>query len=250
MQARFLPLGDSAVTVEFGDRIDQTLVASVAALDERLSREKEAGRLPGIVETMPTYRSLTVIFDPGLISWSALKRRILKLMSAPLESESRSASSWRLPVCYHADYGPDLEQVASARGLTPAQVVELHVSQSYIVYMIGFLPGFPFMGDVLPALDMPRLREPRTRVPAGSVAITGQQTAIYPWESPGGWNILGRCPLPLFDAQRTLPALLGPGDRVSFEMVSPERYEELARAAREQSLDLAQFRTGGNAHEQ
>ena len=245
MKPRFLPLGDSAVTVEFGDRIDRTLVASVAALDQRLTREKEAGRLPGLVETMPTYRSLTVIFDPGVLSWSSLQTRILGLLEESLDGESRAGGRWRLPVCYHAEYGLDLEQVAETLGLSPAQIVELHVSQTYTVYMIGFLPGFPFMGDVVSALHLPRLRQPRTRVPAGSVAITGQQTAIYPWESPGGWNILGRCPLPLFDAHRAQPALLGPGDRVDFELVAPDRYEELAAAAREHTLDFAQFRIEG-----
>ena len=107
--------------------------------------------------------------------------------------------------------------------------------------MIGFLPGFPFMGDVVPALDMPRRTEPRVRVPAGSVAITGQQTAIYPWESPGGWHLLGRCPLTLFDAGRPEPALLAPGDRVGFQMVSVDRYQELFELAQGGALDFSQF---------
>ncbi|TWJ19352.1 5-oxoprolinase subunit PxpB [Geobacter argillaceus] len=247
MEPRFLPLGDSAITIEFGDRIDQALVASVAALDERLSREKKAGRLAGIIETMPTYRSLTVIFDPGLLSWNSLQARVTELLSESLDGETRPANRWRLPVCYGSEYGLDLEHAAVSSGLTRAEVVELHVSQTYTVYMIGFLPGFPFMGDVVSALHMPRLREPRTRVPAGSVAITGQQTAIYPWESPGGWNIIGRCPLPLFDAHRPQPALLGTGDLVNFEIVSPDRYEELASAVREHALDFGQFRLQGES---
>lgn len=242
MLPRFLPLGDSALTVEFGDRIDQALLASVAALDDRLIRDKEAGRLPGIIETMPTYRSLTVIFDPGLLSWNALQSRILALLNESMDRESRPTNVWKLPVCYDTGYGMDLEHVASSKGLTPAKVIELHVSQTYTVYMIGFLPGFPYMGDVVPGLEIPRLLVPRTRVPAGSVAITGQQTVIYPWESPGGWNILGRCPLPLFDAQRLHPALLGPGDRVTFEVISGDRYEELASAAREYPFDFERFR--------
>lgn len=246
-EPRFLALGDSALTVEFGNRIDGKLVAMVAALDDRLAREKESGRLLGMVETMPTYRSLTVVFDPELISWNELRRRILGLLQGSFTGAAPDRRHWRLPVCYGDDFGLDLEQVAAARGLTPEQVIEFHGSLEYTVYMIGFLPGFPFMGDVLPALEMPRLREPRTRVPAGSVAITGQQTAIYPWESPGGWNILGRCPLPLFDAGRPQPALLAPGDRVRFEVVSPERYREIEEAAREKVLNPELFCTKGEA---
>jgi inhibitor of KinA len=242
---RFLPLGDSALTVEFGDRIEQELVSAVAALDASLATAMVAGLLSGVIETMPTYRSLTVIFDPELISWNSLRTGITELLNEATDGGTGPVNRWKIPVCYDAGYGLDLEAVAAAQGLTPAEVIELHAGRTYSVYMIGFLPGFPFMGDVVPALRLPRLLEPRTRVPAGSVAIAGQQTAIYPWESPGGWNILGRSPLPLFDAHRPKPALLGPGDQVSFERVSPDRYDELASAVREETLDLGQFLAQG-----
>jgi inhibitor of KinA len=240
-QPRFLPVGDSALTVEFGDCIDRGLVAAVAALDARLAAAAVTGRLAGVIETMPTYRSLTVIFDPELISWGSLRTGITELLNEPTDRTTGPVNRWKIPVCYDAGYGLDLEAVAAARGLTTAEVVELHTGRTYSVYMIGFLPGFPFMGDVAQELRLPRLREPRTRVPAGSVAIAGQQTAIYPWESPGGWNILGRSPLALFDAQRPEPALLGPGDLVSFGRISPDRFDELASAAREGTLDFGQF---------
>jgi len=241
MIPRFLPLGDSALTVEFGNRIDQALLASVAALDERLSREKEAGRLPGMVETIPTYRSLTVVFDPELLSSKSLQSQIMLLLNKSLGGKTGSGNHWNLPVCYDAAYGMDLERVAALRGLSPTKIIEIHSSQTYTVYLIGFLPGFPFMGDVAPELRIPRRQEPRIKVPAGSVAIAGQQTAIYPWESPGGWNILGRCPLSLFDPHRVRPALLAPGDRVDFQIISPDQYEELEVSSREQSLDLGLF---------
>lgn len=244
MFPRFLPSGDSALTVEFGDRIDQALLASVATLDGGINREKDAGRLYGIIDTIPTYRSLTVIFDPGVLSWDTLRQLIIKLIDESELGQTGSASHWKLPVCYDDDYGIDLGHVASSLGLSTNEVVRLHSDQIYTVYMIGFLPGFPFMGDVAPALEIPRLIEPRTRVPAGSVAIAGQQTAIYPWESPGGWNILGRCPIPLFNAHRLQPALLSPGDRVSFETIDYDLYEELATKSLENSLDFEQFRIG------
>ncbi len=238
---RFLNLGDSALTLEFGDRIDQQLVSAVSAFDTRLMQEKEAGRLNGVIETVPTFRSLTVIFDPLVISRSDLQGRLLLLLEKVETDNRQKGRHWRLPVCYGGDYGPDLESAAASLGLTPEKVIDLHASQTYLVYMIGFLPGFPYMGDVDPALHMPRLTEPRVRVPVGSVAITGQQTAIYPWESPGGWQLLGRCPLALFDAQRSEPALLGPGDRVEFQVISEDRYQELVEQTLENSLDFSQF---------
>ena len=238
IKPRFLNLGDSALTLEFGNTIDQHLVSAVAALDARLIQEKEAGRLVGIIETVPTFRSLTVIFDPLVLPRTSLQDQLMLLLDEADSGVQQSTRRWRLPVCYGGEYGPDLESVATSRGLTPEKVVDLHASQTYLVYMIGFLPGFPYMGDVDPALHMPRHTEPRIRVPIGSVAITGQQTAIYPWESPGGWQLLGRCPLNLFDAQRPEPALLAPGDRVEFQVISASDYKELAE---EGQGDFAQF---------
>ncbi len=241
MQPRFLNLGDRALTLEFGDTIDRQLVIAVAALDVRLTQEITAGRLAGVIETVPTFRSLTVIFDPLVLPRAVLQDRLMAVLSETETSAEQSSRRWCLPVCYGGEYGPDLESVAEAKDLTPEKVIDLHVSQNYLVYMIGFLPGFPFMGDVISALDMPRRTEPRVRVPAGSVAITGQQTAIYPWESPGGWQLLGRCPLTLFDAGRPQPALLAPGDRVAFHAVTGERYQELFELDQGGVLDFFQF---------
>lgn len=133
-------------------------------------------------------------------------------------------------MCYGGEFGADLADVASATGLSPDAVVQLHADTELSVYMIGFMPGFPFMGDLPSALDMPRRREPRLRVPAGSVAITGSLTAIYPWQSPGGWQLIGRCPVPLFDAAAATPSLLAPGDTVRFEAITAQRLAELEAA--------------------
>ena len=241
LQPRFLNLGDRALTLEFGETIDQQLVSAVSALDVRLTRKIAAGQLNGVIETVPTFRSLTVIFDPLILSRTELQDRLIAMLSETEASTQKSARHWCLPVCYGENYGPDLESAAASLGLTQQKVIDLHANQTYLVYMIGFLPGFPYMGDVDPALYLPRHTEPRVRVPVGSVAITGQQTAIYPWESPGGWQLLGRCPLALFDAQRSEPALLGPGDRVNFQPISETYYQELAEAIQDSSLDFSQF---------
>lgn len=238
---RFLNLGDSALTVEFGNIIDQQLVETVAAFDRRINRAIEQGELSAVTETIPTYRSLTVLFDPFKNSPEQLQQRLLDLLAEPEESLDRKIRYWSLPVCYGGEYGPDLERVANSCSLDPDEVVDLHSTQTYQVYMIGFAPGFPYMGEVPEQLQMPRLKEPRIRVPVGSVAITGRQTAIYPWESPGGWLLLGRCPLPLFDAGRTEPALLAAGDRVSFQSITPADFDKYAAAASAVTLDYSTF---------
>jgi KipI family sensor histidine kinase inhibitor len=241
MSERFLNLGDSALTLELGDRIDRDIAARVAAIDHRLRHEQAAGTMVGVVETIPTYRSLTVIFDPLVLPRAVLKARLTSLTEKADGASDRDVRFWRLPVCYDEEYGPDLLAVARSKELTPAEVIRLHSGRDYTVYMIGFLPGFPYMGDLEPALEMPRRKEPRVRVPVGAVGITGLQTAIYPWVSPGGWQLLGRCPVPLFDACRPEPALLAQGDRVRFEPVSVEGFQVLEMAAKDGSLDLTRF---------
>lgn len=241
MRVRFLVQGDTGLVLEFGDTIDRQTAARVTRADRRLQDEILAGRLHGVVEIVPTYRSLTVIFDPLSLPRRQLTERLLPLLDDQPDASLPPLRQWQLPVCYDPEYGPDLEAVARARGLTPEEVVDLHVGRAYTVYMIGFLPGFPYMGDLDPALQMPRLHDPRLRVPKGSVAITGLQTAIYPWESPGGWQLLGRCPLPLFDAQRSQPALLAQGDRVAFSQVTAAEYQRMETAANTGTLDLNSF---------
>lgn len=230
MTARFLDAGDGAVTLEFGDRIAADLVARVRAFDRVLQAALACGGLPGVIETMPTFRSLTVLYDPLQTRRSTLDPALRALLQQAGQAPAAAGRHWRLPVCYGSDFGADLADVAAATGLAPEVVAQLHAETEVSVHMIGFMPGLPFMGDLPPCLSMPRRREPRLRVPAGSVAITGGLTTIYPWQSPGGWQLIGRCPVPLFDAAAAQPALLAPGDRVRFEAVTATRFAELAAA--------------------
>lgn len=245
MSFRILDLGDTALTIEFGDGVDRQLLAAVAALDQALAGLVERGGLRGVVETVPTFRSLTVIYDPLRTSRGeiepAVRAAIRPLAAAPATGGRR----WCLPVCYgdqSSACGPDLDELAAACGLTPAEVVGLHSGGVYHVYMLGFLPGFAFMGDLPEGLSRPRRSEPRLRVPAGSVATAGTLTAIYPWESPGGWHLIGACPVPLFSAAWPQAALLQPGDRVSFRAVDEAECRALLvdlAAARALSQPLA-----------
>ena len=242
MSARLLDAGDAAVTVEFGDHITGELVARVGALERALDAARARGELPGVVETVPTFRSLTLLYDPLQTQRARLDPVLLALLQQSDPVQAAPPRRWRLPVCYGEGFGADLSEVAAATGLTPEAVVQMHSGTEFSVYMLGFMPGFAFMGDLPPVLAVPRRREPRLRVPAGSVAITGSLSAIYPWESPGGWSLLGRCPAPLFDAAAATPALLAPGDKVFFEPVSAERFAELQAQVRAGAFASASLR--------
>lgn len=236
---RLLDAGDAAFTIEFGDRVDPALLASVNALDRAIAREHAAGRLQGLIETMPTFRSLTVFFDPLVTGRRALIEAIAPLWAGGGADRAIEGRRWRLPVCYEGDFGPDLAETARAIGASVDEVVALHSGTEVRVYMLGFLPGFPFMGDLPERLRLPRRSEPRVRVPAGSVSIAGGLTAIYPWASPGGWHLLGRCPVPLFDARRGSPSLLAAGDKVHFTPVDAAEFARLDAALRAGELDPA-----------
>jgi KipI family sensor histidine kinase inhibitor len=227
---RLLDAGDGAVTIEFGDGIAPQLVARVAALEQVLEAAHGRGELPGVIETVPTFRSLTVLYDPLRTDRAALDPALAALLEQAELAPVQPGRRWRLPVCYGGEFGIDLADVAAATGLSPEAVAQQHAATEFTVYMIGFMPGLPFMGGLPAALAMPRRREPRVRVPAGTVAITGGLSTIYPWQSPGGWQLIGRCPVPLFDAAAAQPALLAAGDRVRFEAVSAQRLAELEAA--------------------
>lgn len=237
MQHRILDSGDSAFTIEFGNLIDPAVQAAVDALDHAVARACASGTLPGLIETVPTFRSLTVIYDPLITDRAALLARIAPLAQAATPATGAPARVWRLPACYEGEAAPDLDDTARTLGIATTELIQLHARTDYVVYMLGFLPGFPFMGDLPEALRLPRRAEPRIRVPAGSIAIAAGLTAIYPWESPGGWHLLGRCPVPLFDATRSRPALLQAGDHVRFDPVSARECTRLEQACAGGEID-------------
>lgn len=234
---RILDAGDTAFTVEFGDAIDPALQDKVRALDLAIEQAQARGEFAGVLEAVPTFRSLTVIYDPVITDRATLLAHIAPLADTAGAAQATESRHWCLPTCYVGDAAPDLVATARAIGTDTDTVVQLHSSTEYVVYMLGFLPGFPFMGDLPIELRLPRRTEPRVRVPAGSVAIATSLTAIYPWESPGGWHLIGRCPVPLFDATRSRPALLQAGDRVRFEAVSGTAFTRIGRALAAGELD-------------
>jgi inhibitor of KinA len=227
---RVLTAGDTALVIEFGDRVDRGLSRRVLALARRL----DAVRPRGVIETVPTFRSLMVHYDPLVIAASDLIAQIDELV-ADLRMAEYDVRQWRLPVCYDAAFAPDLDAVAARAGLTPADVIERHAAVTYHVYMLGFLPGLAYMGDLPGELALPRRDTPRPGVAAGSVAIATTMTIIFPRESPTGWHVIGRSPVSLWrppaanDSATRGGALLAPGDRVSFAPVSRREFDEIAR---------------------
>ncbi len=218
-------VGDRGLLLEFGDEIKQEINERVRRM--ALALEKEA--IQGIVETIPTYRSLLILYDPFILSLGELRERVQKIGEGLQEIPLPKPTLTRIPVVYGGVYGPDLEGVAKHCHLSPEEVIRLHCSKPYLIYMIGFMPGYPYMGELPEALITPRLKTPRLSVPKGSVAIAQRQTGIYPMESPGGWQIIGRTPLELFDSNRTPPALLRMGDRVQFYPICEKEFSEWKR---------------------
>lgn len=242
-----LPLGDSAWTVEFGETIDPALHARVMGLNAAIDAAGAAGELGGIIDRVPTFRSLTVHYDPFATDGDALGRQLLHLAEGA-GSASSEGRHWRLPVCFDADLAPDLERLASAKAMTTGAVIEALTTTTFRVFMIGFMPGFPYMGGLPPELAMPRLASPRKAVPARSLAVTGEMCAVYPWESPGGWNLLGRTPVSLFDAtDEASPALLESGDQVRWLPVSRAEYDQLEHELDSGSLSRQSFLTAPEA---
>ena len=214
-QVRFLPAGDAALVVELGDTIDPAVNRRVHALAHALAEMA----VPGLGEAVPTYRSLLVHYDPLILSYPQAQEIATDALARGVDRPPPEPRTVEIPTVYGGEYGPDIAYVADYHGLAVEEVVRLHTGATYTVYMVGFTPGFPYLGGLPPELATPRLATPRTAVPAGAVGIAGPQTGIYPLASPGGWRIVGRTPAVLFDPHRDPPALLRPGDRVRFVAV-------------------------------
>lgn len=220
---RVLPCGDAAVTVEFGDTIDDEVNSRVLALDEALAEAK----LPGVVEAVPTYRSLLVHYDPVTLSYEDISAQLLALAGASRHA-SRPSRQWRIPVVYGGEYGIDLEFIAANAGLTPEKVVAYHTASTYRVFMLGFMPGFAYLGGLHPMIATPRRLEPRPDAPPGTVSIGGIQAAVQSVPGPSGWHWIGRTPLQVYKRDRDPMCLLEPGDYVRFFAIQPNEWDNYA----------------------
>jgi len=220
---RIYPISEQALTIAFSEQISEAANRQVLQLHHRL----QLAPFPGFIESVPAYGSLTVYFSEAINS-REVKAILNELCEADGDLQAGEMRQHLIPVCYAPEYGSDLQEVSEFTRLSTEEIVQLHTSLTFRVYMIGFVPGFAYMGILPPELEMPRRKTPRLEVPAGSVAIAGLQTGIYPARIPGGWNIIGRTPWKLFDKNADPCSRLSAGDLVRFESITPEAFEALS----------------------
>ena len=221
---RFLLTGDTSLCAEFGNEINEKINAEIRAFNILLLKE----RLTGIVETVPTYRSLMIHYDPAVLSYDDLVRHLQELTGQLDQVEIPPSDVLEIPVLYGGEMGPDLAFVAEHAKLSEEEVIRIHSSTEYLIYMLGFTPGFTYLGGMSDAIETPRLTTPRVLIPAGSVGIAGKQTGIYPIDSPGGWQLIGRTPVRMYDPDRETPILPQAGQYIKFRSIDQAEYDKIA----------------------
>ncbi len=221
---KFLKAGDSALIIELGNEISPIINYNLKKITDYLDSLNHKA----IKDLLPTYRSIIVYYDPMMISFDELKEMVEKNCAAD-DSQMLSVKKEiiEVPVLYGGEYGPDIENIASHNNLTIEEVIDIHTSGEYLVYMLGFTPGFPYLGGMDKRIATPRLTTPRTKIPAGSVGIAGEQTGLYPIESPGGWQLLGRTPLNFFDSAKENPFIVAAGQYIKFKAITEEEYHAI-----------------------
>lgn len=224
---RFLYCGDTAVSVEFGNEINAEINNKIKSL----SLDLASSPIKGVIEYIPTYRSLLINYDPSLISGESLIKKLNKRISSLKSLSMQNKSIFLIPVCYDDELALDIHNVCSHSGLSKEEVIKIHSETDYLIYMLGFLPGFPYLGGLDERIFTPRLETPRTIIPAGSVGIGGKQTGIYPLASPGGWQLIGRTPIKTYDPNRETPILFSAGDYIRFCPISKNDYELIKKDA-------------------
>ncbi|WP_315118909.1 5-oxoprolinase subunit PxpB [uncultured Clostridium sp.] len=225
-ETKYLTAGDKALTIEYGNEISEDISNKVRSMMVAL----ESNEIEGIIEVVPTYRSLMIHYDALIIGYDDLIKE-LKLLEDKLEDISLPEPEViEIPTVYGGEYGPDIENVAKHNGITVEEVIKIHSSKEYLIYMLGFTPGFPYLGGMDEKIATPRLKEPRTKIDKGSVGIAGSQTGIYPIDSPGGWQLIGRTPLKLYEPNREVPILLKAGNYIKFVPISKNQYKTIEKA--------------------
>lgn len=223
MDIHIVAAGDTSLLVEFGQEISPEINRKISTTVQ-LMREQH---MEGVVDVIPTFCSLLINYDPRVISYEQLKTRMQELVKLDIKSEAGKKRIFEIPVCYGGVYGPDIENIAKHAGLTVEEVIKIHTSADYLIYMLGFLPGFCYLGGLDERIHTPRLANPRLKISAGSVGIGGSQTGIYPMDSPGGWQLMGMTPVKTYDPNREVPILVEAGDYIRFVPVDEQEYKRI-----------------------
>jgi KipI family sensor histidine kinase inhibitor len=218
-------IGDCGIVCDFGDEVNHSVNTSVIKLFHHIKKEVSKGNLKGILNYTPSYNKLIINFDLEIINSTKITD-FLKLVDFNKLNLSKNSKNWIIPICY--DFEMDLAEMSKTLKMDKDKIINIHLNTNFFIYMVGFIPGHPFMGDLNPKLFLNRLKTPRVKIPAGSVGIVEKFCNIYPYESPGGWNIIGRTPTKLFNTQNeSNPCLLSPGDSVKFKSISKKEFEKL-----------------------
>lgn len=219
-QARFLPMGDCALVMEFANEISKEVNARIRQTTKAIEK------IEGVIEVLPTYRSITIFYRPDQIAYDELVTKLQTIKEGNEEGDSLSRRI-EIPTVYGGEYGPDLAYVAQHASLSEEEVIRIHTGTDYLVYMLGFSPGFTYLGGLDERIATPRLKSPRVKIPAGSVGIAGSQTGMYPSESPGGWQLIGRTPLKLYDPAKDPPVFIQAGDYIRYVAITESEYAEI-----------------------
>lgn len=235
--AKYLVSGDKALVVEFGNKISEEINSKVRAMMIAI----DSKNIDGIVEITPTYRSLMIHYNPLEIDYNNLVEKIKDIENGLDNIDIPLPEVIEIPTVYGGEYGPDIENVAQHNGISVDEVIKIHTSKEYLIYMLGFTPGFPYLGGMDEKIATPRLKVPRTKITGGSVGIAGSQTGIYPIDSPGGWQLIGRTPLKLYDVYREKPILLQSGNYIKFVKVDEKQYKEIEDAVKRGEYEYAVY---------
>lgn len=220
---KLLTAGDSSILLQFGSTIDPAINRKIAATVQ-LMREQH---INGVTDVIPAFCSLLINYDPRVISYEQIKRRMEALVKIDVTAGDTRKRVFEIPVCYGGEYGPDIQNIADHAGLSVEEVIQIHTSRDYLIYMLGFLPGFTYLGGLDERIYTPRLANPRIRIPAGSVGIGGSQTGIYPMDSPGGWQLMGMTPVKTYDPDREVPILVEAGDYIRFVAIDEDEFHRI-----------------------
>ncbi|WP_339229779.1 5-oxoprolinase subunit PxpB [Aeribacillus sp. FSL K6-2833] len=238
MEFSIQPLGDTGIIIQFGTEISEAIYQQIRQYVYRL----EQIRIEGIVEWVPAYTTLAVFYRPNIISYDELSQKLLKIGEKIESMPVPDPIVIEIPTLYGKEAGPDIQFVAETNGLSEEEVVKIHSSSDYLIYMIGFVPGFPYLGGMDKRIAAPRKKTPRSRIPAGSIGIAGEQTGIYPLETPGGWQIIGRTPVKLYDPQKQDPTLLKAGDYIRFVPITEREYEKIEQQVLKGSYKVVKYK--------